>query len=187
MAFVEKIKKYALLKLYVDETNTELVELYKKHINKHNVSIKSNTYPNSGFDLFIPNDRIFDIPWHSYMVNLKVKAEMFYDDGSNLEPCAYYIYPRSSMAKTPLMLANHSGIIDSGYRGWLIAALRWLNEISTYITNDSAEYILEKYTRLLQICHPTLCPILVEIISLDELSVTERGEGSFGSTGQLGL
>ena len=37
---------------------------------------------------------------------------------------AYQIYPRSSLSKYPIMLANHVGIIDSGYRGNLIVAFR---------------------------------------------------------------
>lgn len=180
-------RKYAILKLYVDETNEELVELYKKHIEKHNESMRSDPYPNSGFDIFIPNEKVFDIPVHSYMVNLKIKAEMIYFDWIYTESSPYYIYPRSSMSKTPLMLSNHVGIIDSGYRGWLIAALRWLSEISTKSMDDNNEYIVEKNTRLLQICHPTLCPIFVEMVNENELSTTLRGNGSFGSTGSTGL
>ena len=36
---------------------------------------------------------------------------------NNWEPTGYYSYPRSSISKTPLLLANNVGIIDSGYRG----------------------------------------------------------------------
>jgi dUTP pyrophosphatase len=176
-------RKYAILKLYIDETNQELIELYKNHIEKHNKSMRTNYYPNSGFDIFIPNENIFDIPFNTYMVNMKIKAEMFYFDGMYIEPCAYYIYPRSSISKTPLMLSNHVGVIDSGYRGWLIAALRWLNEISTKTVNENDEYIVKKHTRLLQICHPTLCPIFIEIVKENELSNSERKDGAFGSTG----
>jgi len=117
------------------------------------------------------------------MINIKIKAEMFYFDGMYIEPCAYYIYPRSSISKTPLMLSNHVGVIDSGYRGWLIAALRWLNEISTKTINENDEYIINKHTRLLQICHPTLCPIFIEMVKENELSDSERKDGGFGSTG----
>lgn len=175
-------RKYAILKIYVDETNEELIELYKKHIENHNELMRNNYYPNSGFDIFIPNENIFDIPLQTYMINMKIKAEMFYFDGMYIEPCAYYIYPRSSISKTPLMLSNHVGIIDSGYRGWLIAALRWLNEISTHIIDES-EYKIKKHNRLLQICHPTLCPIFVEMIKENDLSDSERKDGAFGSTG----
>jgi dUTP pyrophosphatase len=87
----------------------------------------------------------------------------------------YYMYPRSSLSKTQLRLANSTGIIDAGYRGNLIAAFRNLYADS---------YTVEKYTRLVQICHPTLCPIFVIFIKNDsDLSNTARGNGGFGSTG----
>ena len=72
------------------------------------------------------------------------------------------------------MLANHVGIIDSGYRGDLIGAFRCLDN----------EYNVESNTRLLQICHPSLCPVYVVIVPENELSNTERGSGGFGSTGK---
>ena len=94
--------------------------------------------------------------------------------------CGYLIHPRSSISKTELMLANHTGIIDSGYRGSLIGAFRWLPARDA---GDSPSYTVDPYTRLLQICHPSLCPILVEIVDASQLAVTERGAGGFGSTG----
>jgi dUTP pyrophosphatase len=94
--------------------------------------------------------------------------------------CGYYVYPRSSISKTPLMLANHVGIIDSGYRGNLIAAIRKL-------PSDSPEYVVEKHTRLFQICHPTLCPVFVVLVPESELNSSERGAGGFGSTGAKGV
>ena len=77
------------------------------------------------------------------------------------------------------MLANHTGIIDAGYRGSLIGAFRWLRGEST----SQEAYVVEKNTRLVQICHPTLCPIYVVMVDENELSSTERGAGGFGSTG----
>jgi len=91
--------------------------------------------------------------------------------------CAFNVHPRSSISKTQLMLANHTGIIDSGYRGNLIGAFRWLKHDST------TQYIVEKHTRLLQICHPSLCGIHVKLVDESELSNTSRGSGVFGSTG----
>ena len=53
--------------------------------------------------------------------------------------------PRSSIAKTPLMLANSVGIIDAGYRGNLIAAVKYVPtfEILCGIMDNSiSEYLL---------------------------------------------
>jgi dUTPase len=164
----------ATLILYVPGTNAPLVDLYKVHIEKHNESIHSNYYPNSGFDIFVPNETIFNTPFETQYINMQVKAQMTFNNA----PSAYIMHPRSSISKTPLMLANSAGIIDCGYRGNLIGAFRTF----------SAPYGVEKHTRLLQICHPTLCPIHVKLThDENDLSDTLRGSGGFGSTGIVGV
>jgi dUTP pyrophosphatase len=108
------------------------------------------------------------------MVSMEVKCEMRTVEG---KPLSYYMYPRSSISKTPLMLANHVGIIDSGYRGELIGAFRNL-------AGPENAYTIQKNTRILQVCHPELKPIYVKLVDESELSNTERGSGGFGSTGK---
>jgi dUTPase len=44
---------------------------------------------------------------------------MVCDSGKSFST-GYYMYPRSSLSKTKLRLANSVGIIDSGYCGFLI-------------------------------------------------------------------
>ena len=189
---------FAVLKLAVSKSDAKLAELYKTHIDKHNESTLSSSFPNSGFDLFVPQDAVFEHDFVTKFVDLKIKGEMIYcdktmevevEDGDGEEitlhgvsySCAYYVYPRSSISKTPLMLANHVGVIDSGYRGNLMAALRKLPQESR------KEYVVEKHTRLFQICHPTLCPVYVVLVDESELNSSERGEGGFGSTGEKGV
>jgi dUTP pyrophosphatase len=75
------------------------------------------------------------------------------------------------------MLANSVGIIDSGYRGPIIGAFR-------NISCKQEPYVVEKYSRLLQICAPDLRPIMVELVGENFFETTERGDGGFGSTGQ---
>jgi dUTP pyrophosphatase len=171
---------YPVLKLaIVGPFRDELRGIYEPAISAHNTSVKTNPWANSGFDLFFPEDTSFAPvgPAAVTMSSMHVKAEMV--DGED-KPTAYYMYPRSSMSKTPLMLANHTGIIDSGYRGELIGAFR------NVTTPDAAarNYVVSKHTRLLQICHPTLRPFLVELVDESELSDTSRGAGGFGSTGK---
>ena len=155
--------------------NPELYELYKNKVEAHNTMVNVSSTPDSGFDLFIPNEQKFNnyhhanAIWKPLFVDLNVKASMI----ENNKYVGFQIYPRSSISKTPLMLANQVGIIDSGYRGSLMAAFRSFQE----------EYKIEKNSRLVQICHPSLKPFLVKIVNEDDLSITERGEGGFGSTG----
>jgi dUTP pyrophosphatase len=163
-----------VLKLAISNNNEEFRNLYIKHIQKHNTEIINNKLPNAGFDLLVPKETIVDAnKVKSTMISMDVKCEMLLKD--NNRPIAYYMYPRSSISKTPLLLANHVGIIDAGYRGNLIGAFRNLSDYN---------YIVEKHTRLLQICNPSLSPFLVELVDESELSSSERGEGGFGSTGK---
>jgi len=83
------------------------------------------------------------------------------------------MYPRSSISKTPLRLANSVGIIDSGYRG----------ELQAPVDNFSCQkYIVEEGQRLFQICSGDLTPFF-NIKIVDSLDQTDRGAGGFGSTG----
>ena len=123
----------------------------------------------SGFDLFFDGD--MTIPARAtVIIDLKVRCEALSNDG--LSPKSFYLYPRSSISKTPLRLANSVGIIDAGYRGNLMAA----------VDNHSDEpYMILAGQRLFQICSPDLSPIYMEIAN--QLSQTSRGSGGFGSTG----
>lgn len=176
---------HAVLKLYVNKDFVELRKLYADHVEKHNESMKNDEFPNSGFDIFVPSNTLFDAPIKTFMINHQIKAEMIYfDDNSGKSyNCGYYIYPRSSISKTNLMLSNHTGIIDSGYRGYIMGAFRLFGSFEPHTMG----YTVDKHTRLLQICHPSLCPIFVQLVEEDELSSTVRGDGGFGSTGLVGV
>ena len=176
---IDDLTKFAILKLYVNKENEELINLYTQHVEKHNETILNSTHPNSGFDIFIPNENIFSKENQTEMINLEIKCEMIYCERKVVvNRCGFFIFPRSSMSKTPLILANHTGVIDQGYRGFLMGAFKCFG---------SPNYVVEKQTRLLQICHATLCPIFVKLVSEESLSVTSRGDGGFGSTGVVGI
>lgn len=98
----------------------------------------------------------------------------------------FYMYPRSSLSKTQLRLANSVGIIDAGYRGNLTGMFDVVNINEEKRKNSNADYIGKAYERYVQICAPGLVPIIVKIVkSIKELGdTTERGEGGFGSTGK---
>lgn len=107
----------------------------------------------------------------------KIKEEngiSYFGTGLSIEPPdGYYmeIHPRSSLPSKGWMLANSTGIIDPGYRGELIVALIPVEE-SLDISFPA------KYVQLIlrQIYRPR---ISIE----DNLSVTDRGNAGFGSTG----
>ena len=172
---IAKEKGFAILKIAVlNDTSDYFKHIVSSTIEKHNQQILTNTYPDSGVDLILPENITFETLYKTRIINLGLRASMTHYN----KPCAFLMHPRSSMSKLPLMLANHTGIIDSGYRGPLMAAFRLLPH------ENSNEYTIEKHTRLVQICHPSLCPIYVIECCESELSETERGEGGFGSTGK---
>ena len=175
----------AKLKIFVDPSIPGLRELYEKHVEKHNKDMIESRFPNSGFDLFIPTTT--RIPSKesvnkAFKVKQGVHAEMGtvrkYHGENTYNPTAFFMMPRSSLSNTPLILANHVGLIDSGYRGDLTGAFKNLSD---------EPWEIEEHTRLLQICHPSAYPIIVTMVdSLDHLTTSERGEGGFGSTGVIG-
>ena len=123
-----------------------LKEQYKERVKAHNNMVEKNKNPDSGFDLLIPDEIDMKGECSSKLIDMKIKCEMREEKTQQSMP--YYIHPRSSIYKTPLMLANSTGIIDSGYRGNIKVALRLFNK----------SYQITKYTRLTQICLPSLKP-----------------------------
>ena len=124
----------------------------------------------SGLDLFFPETITIEAG-ETKLINLRIKCEAWKNEKTP-ETYSYYLYPRSSIWKTPLRMANSVGIIDAGYRGDLMVA----------VDNRSDEsYQVERGQRLFQICGPTLSKNnSFEIVN--KLSDTNRGEGGFGST-----
>ena len=157
--------------LFIHTANNELREKYMISVEEHNRQVNSS-HPNSGFDLFSPED--IETNLNTVKLDTQVTCSMLDDNKDN---CGFYLYPRSSISKTNLRFANSVGIIDSGYRGRLLA-------IFDIIRNDYVSTTIEKHSRLLQICSGDLQPFIV--ILVDDKSVlgeTARGSGGFGSTG----
>ena len=129
-------------------------------------------YQDSGFDIFFPQ-KVVCKAGETTKIKLGLACAVFRHSERGDIPTPYYVYPRSSISKTPLRLANSVGIIDSGYRGELMAV----------VDNISKEdYVVEEGQRLFQICSNTLLPFS-NIKITQELNNTERGAGGFGSTG----
>jgi len=198
---IAKYGKYMELKVFVDSQNEDLHEKYKHAVEKHNQSILSSclekhhqnvlTMPffDAGFDLFNPadievcrEDTIFYSPLKMDF-QLKCSATMVSQD--RVCPTGYYMYPRSSLSKTRLRLANSVGIIDSGYRGNLMGMFDFIIHGLDMDADGFRRYTCKALERYVQICGPELNPIYVVLVSsVEELGdKTQRGSGGFGSTG----
>lgn len=81
------------------------------------------------------------------------------------------IYPRSSIFKTGLVLSNHVGVIDSGYRG----EIKFIFNRSS----NSLDYKLgDRIGQIIIMPYPT-----ITFQEVTELNESVRGDGGFGSSG----
>ena len=87
------------------------------------------------------------------------------------------VFPRSGLAgKHGVNLRNCVGVIDSGYRGEIMAPLQNMTGECKEIGEGE------------RICQLVIVPFMTcECVEASELSDTERGEGGFGSTGAGGV
>lgn len=83
------------------------------------------------------------------------------------------VFPRSSICKTDLILTNSVGVIDSGYRGEIMAKF-------AYVSMQNKKYdVGDRIAQIIILPYPT-----IEFEEVDKLSETERGEGGYGSSGK---
>lgn len=159
----------------------EIIQLSIQSIN-HNMYENHSTYHegDAGLDLFFVEDQEFEPHSLGNTIKFGIKCEMFKGiehispfgrSYTRSKSMSYMLVPRSSISKTPLRMSNSIGIIDAGYRG----------EIMAKVDNLSNEiFSVKKGERLFQLIHPSLKSFSVKCV--DELSMTTRGEGGFGST-----
>lgn len=89
-----------------------------------------------------------------------------------------FLFPRSSISKTPHSLANSVGVIDQDYTGELLVRMRF-NEYNCLENGDDVYKIGDR------ICQLVIMPVpKVVYDEVDELDETTRGSGGFGSTGK---
>ena len=175
--------RYMHLRLYADNlNNSELYAKYYEAIYNHNLDLNNNPHHiDAGVDLFSPYTEFVCSSNNVNKLDFKIKcsAQIVEKDANGLihsYNTGYYMHPRSSISKTPVRLANSTGIVDSGYRGNLIGMLDCLRP----------QYTVERFDRLIQICAPGLIPIFVELVDrVEDLGAdTIRGERGIGSSGR---
>lgn len=177
------VNTYPILKVWIDMTKItdDIYEIILNNINTHNYSVYTKNAPDSGFDLIVTDDVEFTQSGIGKLINHNIKCAMYNVD-SNISS-AYYLYARSSIFKTPLILANSVGIIDAGYRGNICSAIKYIN-YDNQNCSITQPYIVKRGTRITQLCHPALTPFTITIVKTEEeLGITERGNDGFGSSG----
>jgi dUTPase len=171
----------------------EAADLYK--------NILERSDDNAGVDMFVVEDCETQAGKVS-LLNLGCKARMVRCYPDEIEQEVHFnIYPRSSIWKSGVTLANSVGVIDKSYRGTLMAAVipiykptgYWSNmngdaKNGSYIwmncdSKDTGNPVIGKGQRLVQIVAPDMGHIK-EVRIVESLPETVRGEGGFGSSGR---
>ena len=107
------------------------------------------------------------------------------------------LYPRSSIVKTNLVLANSVGVIDSGYRGNIKVCFKYIIQPEDMKIVEGKSFSGGKAKGIVSSVNPQrvyqegdkiaqLIPCKhnnMKIQRVDSLDSTDRGEGGFGSTG----
>ena len=144
------------MKLLIKPLNDVAKEYYLNHGHFH--------IGDAGLDLYVLQDDTFKAG-ETKKIKLGISCES--QDGKG-----YFLFPRSSISKTPLRMAKSIGLIDAGYRGEIMAVC---DNIKDY------DFSIKKGDRLFQLVSSDLSDI--EFTIVNELSDTTRGTGGFGSTG----
>lgn len=147
-----------------------MIEIKVKKLHEDAVLPKSATSLDAGFDLVAIDDGEF-ISAHD---SSKHEGFLQYRTGIAIEPPEGYhteIFPRSSISKTSLVLANSVGLVDNGYRNEILCRFRLIdNNMVHYKKGDRIAQLVVRKTETAKFAWS------------DELSETDRG-GGFGSTG----
>ena len=104
------------------------------------------------------------------------------------------IFPRSSISKYNLVLANSIGLVDRGYRGEVLVRFKYISQAEDLVANSpgfsslvpiytkiNMDRIYKKGDKIAQLVPSQTHPVTFEIV--DELSDTDRKDGGFGSSG----
>lgn len=82
------------------------------------------------------------------------------------------LFPRSSIYKKSLAQTNSVGVIDSGYRGEIMAVFKTTTDVIPAVYKEGERF-----------CQLVIIPIPdIEVEEADELSESERGENGYGSS-----
>lgn len=89
------------------------------------------------------------------------------------------LFPRSSISKTDLMLCNAVGVVDAGFRGEVTLKFSEVGRQGQFWNVDNEYEVGDRVAQAIILPYPQ-----IEFEEVEDLSETERGSGSYGSTGR---
>lgn len=95
------------------------------------------------------------------------------------------LFPRSSLSKRGIVMTNSVGVIDSDYRGEVMASLMYTD--TSFETLGMSTHAIAYGERIVQlVVVPIVLPSVNVVNEINEAwNDTTRGSGGFGSTGAL--
>ena len=156
----------------------------------------------TGFDIIVTSEpeivgELYDngaykrVDYIQYKTNLKLavqKERVFSNFGYNDLDYDILAFPRSSISKYNLVLANCIGLIDADYRGEVLLRFKYQWQPEDYkIRTDNLLEGRVNFTKLYnkgdKVCQLKVTKVEnVEFVLVYELDSTTRGDGGFGST-----
>lgn len=109
-------------------------------------------------------------------------GNVVYKTGIAMEiPLGYVglLFPRSSVSKKTISLANSVGVIDSTYRGEIIFKFKPTPHFTVEELGDFEYEVGDRIGQIIILPYPE-----IEYEEVDDLSDTVRGTDGFGSTGK---
>ncbi|MEH7236273.1 dUTP diphosphatase [Bacillus sp. JJ1562] len=119
----------------------------------------------AGLDLYSAEEKLIK-PGEADLIKTGIKIEL--PPGTEAQ-----VRPRSGLAlKHSVTVLNSPGTIDEGYRG----------EIAVILINHGKEdFVVEKHMRIAQMVVAEVAQ--VNLLQVEEVTASKRGEGGFGSSG----
>lgn len=150
-------------------------------------NILSPRIGDAGFDLVADSEPKFCGNFIEYETGVRIEPD--HNEGSNVHG---FIFPRSSISKTNLVLANSVALIDNSYRGFISLRFRYLPDPEDFRINvlgngldwfiDPSK-IYKKGDKIGQLLFLKTKGVEIETVDDEGFTETERGAGGFGSTG----
>jgi len=158
-------------KFLIKVVDTANEELYTSHGTFHP--------GDAGLDLFVVEDTTI-LSGETKLVDLGVQCQSRsfslcpwkWLRGNFYQYHSYWLMPRSSISKTPLIMRNSMGLIDGGYLGNLKAPM---------YNTSSESFTLKRGERYVQLVNGDLSGVHFALTKNHRN--TQRGSGGFGSTG----
>ena len=129
-----------------------------------------------------------------YDTQIKIEPELIGEDYE----FHMMLYPRSSIIKTNLILANSVGVIDAGYRGSIKVCFKYISQPEDckvlegpdihgkkargIVTSINPQRIYHEGDKIAQLIPNKILKINTE--KVDSINETSRADGGFGSTGR---